>query len=94
MSTDTRNMITAQLAAARILASGGQPLSVAAIELCVMEAIMLDLEGNHLANGAADKEVRRERHADLCSKYEAELAQTRLEGRLPPGQPDGTASRL
>lgn len=94
MVSVNRTELAAQLAAARIIATGGQPLSVTAIELCVMEAIMLDLEGSNLAHGSADIEVRRGRHAELSSKYEAELARMRLEGRLPPGEPDRQASRL
>lgn len=91
---NNRTTMATQLAAARIIATGGQPLSLAAIELCVMEAIMLDSEGSHLANGVADAELRRGRHAELTEKYEAELSQMRLDGRLPPGEQGGPASRL
>lgn len=82
--------IASKLAAARIIATGGQPLSSAAIKLCLIEAYVLEYERNEVSNGIADKERRDSLHQQLGAEYQAELKQRHLEGTLPPGHSEGT----
>jgi hypothetical protein len=88
MANDTLDLAT-QLAAARIVATGGQPLSLTAIRLCLVEAYVLEHERSQVGQGIGLNDRRQVLHEQLSAEYRAELKQRSLEGSLPAGATGG-----
>ena len=82
--------IASKLAAARIMATGGQPLSLAGLRLCIAEAHTLEHECGEVSSGIGLDDRREKLHDQFSAEYRAELKQRHLEGTLPPDHAEGT----
>ena len=81
--------IASKLAAARIMATGGQPLSLAGLRLCIAEAHTLEHECSQVSSGIGLDDRRETLHNQFSAEYQAELKQRHLEGTLPPDHAEG-----
>lgn len=86
MASDTLE-IASRLAAARIQALGGAPLSEAMLRQCLLEALELERLQSPVRTGIADDQVRAQRLAEVGEAVRSELAERALEGQLPAGPP-------
>ena len=91
---DLTTQIAAQLAPARIMATGGNPLTEAALQLCAAEAFMLEHQVSETRQGIGNAAVRSERMESASQVYKAELKQRHLEGTLSPGNHSTPPARL
>lgn len=83
------------LMAARILAVGGRPLTQDEIDLCYLEAYLLEQRANELTSGLGLPGRHQALWSETAARVEAQMLHRRLSG--PPGEsdthlPDGAVS--
>lgn len=86
--------VCAVLAAARIQAAGGRPLTEAEIDLCALEALLLAQRVSQAAHGSAVAESMNPRVEEARAKVASELLAESLQGTLPQAKNTSPSPRF
>lgn len=88
-TSNTTAQIAGLLAGARIQARGGRALSEAELDLCAIEALLLERSLSNVSNGAGLPHVFNPRVEDVRARVQAQHSAENLEAQLPRSLHEG-----